>query len=194
MSNQEAHRDPSFSLKNRFARLVWNIFYFIFFRFSPKPFHGWRVFWLRLFGAQVGRGVHVYPQVQIWAPWNLILKDECGIANGVILYSQGKITIGRRVVVSQGSYICAGTHDYSVPGFPLITKPIVIEDFAWISAQAFVHPGVVIHQGAIIGARSVVTKNMPEWMICSGFPCVPLKRRIAASEIESFRKSLEKTD
>lgn len=191
MVNTEAHKDPSFSFKNRSGRFIWNIFYFIFVRFSPRPFHGWRVFWFRLFGAKIGKGVHIYPAVKVWAPWNLTVMDESGIANGVNLYSQGKISIGRRSVISQGAHLCAGTHDYTNPSFPLITKPITIGDFVWISAEVFVHPGVVIHEGAVIGARSVVTKDIPEWTISSGFPCCPIKPRIDLSERENFRNSIK---
>ncbi len=188
MHNQDTHTGPSFSLANRIARLVWGIFYVLFFRFSPKPFHGWRVFCLRLFGAKIGKHVHIYPRVSIWAPWNLEMKDYCGVGNGAILYSQGKITLGRKVVISQGAHICAGSHDYTLPGFPLITKPIVIQDFAWVAAEAFLHPGVTIGEGCVIGARSVVGNDMPDWKICAGFPCKPIRERIAPDKIESFRK------
>jgi len=122
--------------------------------------------------------VHVYPKVEIWAPWNLIIGDESGIANGVILYSQDKIIIGKRVVISQGSHLCTGTHNFYKKGFPLITKPITIGDQAWIAAEVFIHPGIVIGNGAVIGSRSVVTKNVNPWMVCSGFPCLELKKRV----------------
>ncbi|MEI6946684.1 WcaF family extracellular polysaccharide biosynthesis acetyltransferase [Paraflavisolibacter sp. H34] len=178
MHNQDTFVGPSFSLGNRLRRVLWNVVAGLLFRNSPRPFHSWRALLLRLFGAQVGKGVHVYPGVKIWAPWNLQLGDECGIANGVTLYSQGKITIGRRAVVSQGSYLCTGSHDYTHPGFPLYTKPVFIGDHAWIAAEAFVHPGVTIHEGCVVGARSVVTKDMPEWTVCGGHPCKPLKPRI----------------
>ena len=130
--------------------------------------------------------MHVYPKVNIWAPWNLTLSDECGIANGAILYSQGKIKIGKRCVISQGAHLVAGTHDYTKPGFPLITKEIEISDFAWIAAEAFVHPGIRIGIGCVVGARAVVTKDMPDWMVCSGHPCKPLRERIPFSERHSF--------
>jgi len=132
---------------------------------------------LRQFGAKVGMGVHVYPKVQIWAPWNLELGDFTGIGNNVILYSQGKISIGHRSVVSQGAHLCAGTHDYTQAGFPLITKQITIGSQVWIAAEAFIHPGISIEEGCVIGARSVVTKDMPAWTVCSGFPCQPIKER-----------------
>jgi putative colanic acid biosynthesis acetyltransferase WcaF len=130
-----------------------------------------------VFGAKLGKGVHVYPNVKIWAPWNIELGDECGIANGVTLYSQGKIRIGKRTVISQGAHLVAGTHDYNKPGFPLITLPISIGDHVWIAAEAFIHPGIKIGEGSVIGARSVVSKNMPAWMVCAGHPCIPLKER-----------------
>lgn len=175
--NVDTHVGPAFSLRNRMARVVWELVALLFFRFSPKPFHAWRAMLLRCFGAQVGRGVHVYPKAKIWAPWNLELADECGIANGAILYCQDKIIIGRRAVISQGAHLVAGTHDYSKVGFPLITKPIYIGDHVWIAAEAFVHPGISIGEGSVVGARSVVTQDLPEWMVCAGHPCVALKPR-----------------
>ena len=185
MINQDTFTQPSFSLKNRIGRVIWGFVYNFFFKLSPKPLHTWRIFLLRCFGAKLGTGVHVYPKVKIWAPWNIEIGDESGIANDVTLYSQGKITIGKRSVISQGAHICAGTHDYTKSGFPLITKPIVIGDNCWIAAEAFIHPGVIINNGSVVGARSVVTKDMPEWMVCSGFPCKPIRERIITDYIIS---------
>jgi putative colanic acid biosynthesis acetyltransferase WcaF len=184
MPNQDTFTGPSFSFKNRLTRIVWGVVNALFFRPSPKPFHRWRAFLLRCFGATVGRGVHVYPNVSIWAPWNLTLGDECGVANGVILYSQGHISLGKRAVVSQGAHLCAGTHDYTQPGFPLVTKPIQVGNHVWIAAEAFVHAGVSIGEGAVIGARSVVQKDMPSWTVCAGHPCKPIKER---KQVNSFQ-------
>jgi putative colanic acid biosynthesis acetyltransferase WcaF len=175
--NQDTYKGPSFSLRNRMARLIWNLASLLFFRFSPRPLHQWRCFLLKLFGANIGKGVHVYPGVKIWAPWNLELKDECGIADGVILYSQGKIRIGVRAVISQNANLCGGTHDYTKKGFPLIAKPIQIGDYAWVAAESFIHPGISIGDGCVIGARSVVVMDMPSWMVCTGHPCIPIKQR-----------------
>jgi putative colanic acid biosynthesis acetyltransferase WcaF len=182
--NVDTHTGPSFSLRNRLGRIVWGLTSFLLFRFSPKPLHAWRSFLLRCFGAKVGHGVHVYPGVKIWAPWNLELADESGIASGVILYSQGKITIGKRTVVSQGAHLVTGTHDYSDAGFPLVTKPIHIGNYVWIATEAFIHPGVTIGAGCVIGARSVVNRDMPAWMVCAGHPCKPLKERKMNSELK----------
>lgn len=190
MYNQNTFVGPSFSLKNRLGRFLWAGIYNVLFKFSPKPMHSWRAFLLRCFKAKVGGGVHVYPKVKIWAPWNLELGDECGVGNGAILYSQGKISIGYRTVISQGVHLCTGTHDYNQPGFPLVTKPIIIGSHVWIAAEAFVHPGIVINEGCIIGARSVVTKDMPAWMICTGHPCKPVKER-NSNENQHFVKKVK---
>lgn len=177
MENMDTYVGTNFSLKNRLGRVLWSVVSALFFRLSPKPLHAWRSFLLRCFGAKTGRSVHVYPGAKIWAPWNLEIDDEAAVANGAILYTQGKITIGKRAVISQGAHLCAGTHDYNLPDFPLYTRPIVIGDHAWVAAEAFIHPGVTVGEGCVIGARSVVTKSMPEWMVCAGHPCKPLKMR-----------------
>ena len=176
--NQDTFTGPSFSLKNRVSRVLWSLVYIALFKYSPKPFHKWRSFLLRNFGAKIGAEVHIYPKVSIWAPWNLEIGENVGIANGVNLYSQGKIIIGNRVVISQGSHLCTGTHDYTQNGYPLFTKPIIIKDNVWIAAECFVHPGIIINEGCVIGARSVVNRDMPAWMICTGHPCIPIKERI----------------
>jgi putative colanic acid biosynthesis acetyltransferase WcaF len=178
MFNQDTFVGPSFSLKNRLARVIWGFVYVFLFKYSPKYFHNWRSFILQCFGAKIGKGVHVYPKVFIWAPWNLEIGDETGVANGVTLYSQGKIIIGNRCVISQGTHLCTGSHDYTKKGFPLFTKPIIIKDNAWISAEVFIQPGITINEGCVVGARSVVIHDLPAWKVCAGHPCKPFKDRL----------------
>jgi len=166
-----------FGLKNRLARIIWAFVYLGAFRWTPRPAHAWRAMLLRGFGAKLGRAVHVYPMAKIWAPWNLEIGDRSGIGDGVILYTQGKITIGRDCVISQGAHLCTGTHDYHDPAFPLITKPIVVQDHVWVAAEAFIHPDVTLAEGCVIGARSVVTKDTEAWTVYSGFPAKKIGMR-----------------
>ena len=173
----DAYSGSSFSVSNRMARALWNIIYLICFRFSPRPFHQWRAFLLRLFGAKVGRRCHIYPRAVIWAPWNLECADQVGIADGAIIYNQARIRLGTRVVISQGAHLCSGTHDYTHAEFRLLAFPIDVGDHAWIAAEAFIHPGITVGEGTVIGARAVVTKDMPAWMVCAGHPCQAIKRR-----------------
>jgi putative colanic acid biosynthesis acetyltransferase WcaF len=174
---KDCHSSASFSIQNRLARVLWSIAWLTLCRWTPPPLHGWRSFVARVCGAKVGRQVHIYPGARIWAPWNLEVGDQAGIASGASIYNQAKISIGRKSVISQGAHLCAGTHDYTDPGFPLTAKPIHIGDHAWIAAEAFVHGGVTINEGCVVGARSVVIKDMPAWTVCAGHPCKPIKPR-----------------
>ncbi len=171
MKVENPYGGPSFPLSNRILRAIWGICFLLFFRYSPRPLHCWRAFVLRLFGATVGTGCHVYPKVNIWAPWNLSLGDYVGIGDGVTIYCMDLVSIGNNVVISQGTHLCAGTHDFNSPNFQLITSPILIGDHVWLCTEGFVGPGVSIAEGTVIGARGVVTKsiNVP-WQIWAGVP------------------------
>tara|TARA_R110002167_G_scaffold84156_12_gene228766 strand:+ start:5628 stop:6173 length:546 start_codon:yes stop_codon:yes gene_type:complete len=177
MHSQDTFTGASFSRKNRMARLLWNSVYILLFKYSPRPFHSWRSFILRVFGAKIGKGVHIYPKVKIWAPWNLEVQDEVGVADGVDLYCQGKIILEYRSIVSQRSYICTGSHDFNLKGHPLYTRQIRISKFAWVAAEAFVGPGVTIGEGAVIGARSAVFKDVAPWTVVGGNPAKFIKKR-----------------
>ncbi len=175
--NKDTRTGPSFGLSTRLLRILWIFCWLLLCRWTPPPLHRWRALVLRAFGAKLGKQTHIYASAQIWAPWNLTVDDQVGIGPKTMIYSQGKISIGARAVISQGSHLCAGTHDYNDPGFRLITKPIVIGADCWIAAEAFIHPGVTLGEGCVVGARSVVTSDLPEWSICSGFPAKVLRER-----------------
>jgi putative colanic acid biosynthesis acetyltransferase WcaF len=174
---QDAHTGPSFTLSNRLARVVWGFACLLTFRWTPRPLHAWRAFILRCFGARLGKNCHIYPRAIIWAPWNLECGDEAAIADHVNVYNQARITIGKRSVISQGSHLCSGTHNYESPAFELVAFPINIGDHVWVCADCFVGPGVTIGEGVVAGARSVVVKDLPPWMVCAGHPCKPIKPR-----------------
>ena len=178
LENSDSCRQPCFTLKNRVLRSLWEVVYLALFRFSWRPLHRWRSFLLRCFGARIGHGCHIYPRVRIWAPWNLICADHVGIADDVIVYNQAPITIHRQAVISQGAHLCAGSHDYQRANFPIVVRPITIGAQAWICAEAFITLGTTIGEGAVVGARSVVTRDMPPWMVCVGHPCRPIKPRV----------------
>lgn len=151
------------------GRLAWAVMQPLF-RFSPRPLWAWRRMLLKLFGAQIGRDVHIFPSVKITIPWNLSIGDASALGDRVIVYALGSITIGQRVTVSQGAHLCAGTHDWKSPAMVLQKLPITIEADAWICADAFVGPDVRIGAEAILGARAVAMKNVPERAIMVGNP------------------------
>lgn len=165
------------SNKNKIIRTIWIACYVLFFRIVPTPFHGLRCFVLRMFGAKVGKRVHVYPDVSIWAPWNLEIDDYSCLGRKVVCYSVDKVIIGRKVVVSQGSHLCTATHDYTDRKFPLLTAPIVLKDEVWLAAECFVGPGVVANASSMAGSRAVVTKDMEENAIYTGNPAEYRRKR-----------------
>jgi Acetyltransferase (isoleucine patch superfamily) len=97
---------------------------------------------------------------------------------GAKCYCQGRISIAEKAVVSQGAYLCAGTHDISDPNFQLITKPIQIQQRAWVAADAFIGPGVTVGEGAVIGARAVLFKDADAYGVYVGNPAKLIKNRI----------------
>jgi putative colanic acid biosynthesis acetyltransferase WcaF len=154
----------------------------LLFKWSPRPFHGWRRAILRLFGADLPHPVHVWRTARIEFPWNLKMGRLATLAEGTWIYNLDLIEIGAFATVSQRAFLCTGTHDYTLPDMPLVTKPIRIGEGAWVGADVFVGPGVTIGKGAVVAARSVVVKDLPELMVCAGHPCKPLKPRFPASE------------
>lgn len=173
--NTDPYTGPCFSKGNRLARALWGVVYALLFRTSPRPFHAWRAWLLQVFGARLGEHCHVYPRAIIWAPWNLECGDKVGVADGAEIYNPSPIRIGDQATISQGAYLCGASHDYRQAHFPLVSQPIIVEKQAWIAARAIVAMGVTISEGCVIGAGSVVTKNMPPWTVCAGSPCRVLK-------------------
>lgn len=155
----------------------WWIVQALLFHPSPQAFFGWRRFLLRLFGARIGKGVLIRPSVTVTFPWKLSIGDWSWIGDCVTLYTLGEISIGDNAVVSQHSYLCTGSHDYTCRSFDIGTAPIRIEPEAWVSSKVFIAPGVTVGRGALVGACSVVFKDVPAAMICAGNPLKVLRPR-----------------
>ncbi len=169
-----------FGLKNKISRALWNISNLLFFRYTPsfiKPFNIWRIFLLKLFGAKIGKYTIVYPSVKIWAPWNLEIGRNSCIGPNVNCYNPEKLIIGDKVTISQNSYICGGSHDINKLSLPFISSPIIIRNYVWICANSFIMMGVIIEEGAIIGANSAVYKNVQSYQVVGGNPAKYIKKR-----------------
>jgi len=157
---------------------LWWIVQATVFRASPQFLYGWRRFLLRLFGAQIGEGVLVRPTARIVYPWKLTVGDQSWIGDFAEIYCLGPITIGRNAVVSQYAYLCTGSHDIRAIGFDIFAKPITVEDEAWVAAGAFIHPGVTIRRGSVVGARAVVMADTQPMGIYVGDPARKVSERL----------------
>lgn len=174
----EPYKDK-LTIANKLHRLVWNIACLILFRpFIGPLFKKWRIFVLRLFGAKIGKGCAINSSAIIWAPWNLDLGDLVSIGQKAQLYSVDRIILKTKTCVSQGAYLCTASHDIRKKNNPLITAPIIIESFSWVAADAFVGMGVTIGEGAVVGARAAVFKDVEPWTVVGGNPAKFIKKRI----------------
>ena len=81
-----------------------------------------------------------------------------------------RVTIGRRVVVSDGVVLLTATHSLKDPDWSHKKAPIVIGDYAWVATNAMVLPGVMIGRGAVVGAGAVVRLDVPDYAIVTGNP------------------------
>lgn len=160
-------------------RELWALVQATLFRWSPRPCHGFRARLLRWFGANIPQPseVVIFPTSRVVFPWRLTLEPRAMVGPRVQLYNLGAITLRRGANVSQNCHLCAGTHDYTRWSMPLVTKPIVIGENAWLGADVFVGPGVSVGELCVVGARSVVVKDLPARQVCAGNPCRPLKAR-----------------
>ena len=167
----------NFRGKSGWYTQFWWIVEALFFRPSPQFMYGWRRFLLRSFGAKIGKGVIVRPTVRTQFPWRVSIGDFSWIGDNVVLYSLGIIDIGNNVVVSQKSYLCTGSHDYTRQDFPISCMPVILEDECWLGTDVYVAPGVTIGEGTVVGARSSVFKSLPAGMVCVGSPAKVVKQR-----------------
>ncbi|MES2441438.1 MAG: putative colanic acid biosynthesis acetyltransferase [Pseudomonadota bacterium] len=145
---------------------------------SWLPGSAHRRFLLRLFGAEIGRGVVLKPGIRVKFPWRLAIGDHSWIGEHAWIDNLAPVRIAANCCVSQGAYLCTGSHDWSRPGFDLVTRPIVLEPGAWIAARATVGPGVTVGRGAVLGLGSVASRDLDAWTVYAGIPAAPIKQRV----------------
>jgi acetyltransferase-like isoleucine patch superfamily enzyme len=130
----------------------------VFKRWAKNAFFPrWRLTLLRACGFRIGQGVYIAD--------GLTIVEELAEREG--------LTIGNRVSIAPNVTLITSSHPNNswIRDFaPVARGPIVIEDDAWIGASAIVLPGVRIGRGAVVGALSVVTSDVPALTIVAGQP------------------------
>ncbi len=158
-------------------RSVWllvNAFFFL----SPLP---WptvlKVWFLRRFGAQVGKGVVIKPRINIKYPWNIAIGDHVWLGESVWLDSLGRIEIGAHACLSQACMVETGNHDWRKPSFDLFIRPVIIEQGAWAAARSLLLPGAILASHAVLGAGAVLGGATEPYGIYAGVPAVRVGTR-----------------
>jgi putative colanic acid biosynthesis acetyltransferase WcaF len=174
---QSSAYDSPWSLRRRLALLVWEYVWAVTCSWTPKPLNPWRLFVLRVFGAKIHGVPFVHQRARIQQPWHLTLYHRACLGDRANAYSLTEITLHEGATIAQEAYLCTGTHDFSQPTIPLQTAPIVVGANAFVGARAFVLPGVTLGAGCVVGAMSVVTRDVGADVIVAGNPARQVKLR-----------------
>lgn len=175
--DSDSYKRPVFSAKNKALRLLWHGTWWLLCHWTPAPFHRWRIWILRLFGARIGKTNFVYSSCKIWAPWLLETGDVVTIGPGVEIYNPAGAFLAHHVILSQHAYLCGATHNYNDPDFTYVKHTIILEAYCWICAKAMVLPGVHCGEGSVLGAGAVSAKDLAPWTIYVGNPAKMINHR-----------------
>lgn len=155
---------------------LWGLFELIFVSNPLQISSGLRVAVLRLFGAHIGRDVIFRPRTRVRFPWKLHIGDRSWIGEGVWIHNQDEVHIGHDVVISQETFLTTGSHAHR-RDMALITRAIVIDDGAWITARCVVIGGSHVGRNSLATPMTVVSGEVAPNTIVSGPSCHALGER-----------------
>ncbi len=169
--------------RSKLVEALWLVLDAVLVR-SRVPGYAHRRLILRAFGARIGKRVLIKPGVRIKFPWRLAIGDDSWIGEEVWIDNLAPVQIGSNCCISQGVYICTGSHDWGALAFDLIVKPVRIEDGAWIASRSIIGPGVSMGKGAVLSLGSVATSDLAPWGIYQGVPATLVKQRYLSKKTE----------
>lgn len=155
--------------RSAFVEMLWIALQAIFVSsWLPGSFQ--RKILMRMFGAKIGKRCVIKPYVRVKFPWRLDVGDDVWIGEGVWIDNLDMVSIDSDVCLSQGVYLCTGSHDWRAEDFKLVLGSIKINNSSWLGAQSSVGPGVTVGSGVVLTLGSVATGDLNAWSIYSGNP------------------------
>lgn len=177
-TNLENYTTGNFDIgRGRVIQTLWYFTNVLFLKNTLNPFSGIKVFFLKVFGAKIGKGVVVKPGVNIKYPWKLKVGNHSWIGENVWIDNLEKVAIGDNCVLSQGAMLLCGNHNYKKTSFDLITEPIILKDGVWIGAKSVVTGGVICKSHSVLTVNSVANQDLAEYTIYRGTPAEKVKTR-----------------
>jgi acetyltransferase-like isoleucine patch superfamily enzyme len=157
---------------------VWNMVWLVL-EISPQFI---RNKFFKIFFKNFGTGCLVDYGSYVRYPWKISIGKNVAINRGCELYASmqtrdGVITLKDYAVLGPKVTIFTAGHDYSALDLPDISAPVTICSYAWIGGNTTILPGITIGEGAVIGAGSVVTKDVPPYSVAVGNPAKIIKTR-----------------
>ncbi|WP_089258888.1 WcaF family extracellular polysaccharide biosynthesis acetyltransferase [Cereibacter sphaeroides] len=152
---------------------------------SWVPGSAWRVGLLRSFGADIGKGTVWKPRVRVKFPWKLVVGNYSWIGENAWIDNLAGVTIGNHACISQGVYICTGSHDWSSPRFELITREIEVGNNAWVGAKSSLAPGTKMYEGSVLTLGSVAHGTLSSWSVYTGNPAQVVRERVVTDGLDT---------
>jgi putative colanic acid biosynthesis acetyltransferase WcaF len=159
------------------VRTLWYYTSLLLFESGWMPSSGLKCRVLRWFGATIGRGVVIKPNVRIKFPWRLSIGDHCWIGQEAWIDNMAEVRIGNHSCLSQQVYLCTGSHDHRRRGFDLITRPITLGAGSWIGARATLLPGITVGENGLVAGGSIVSRDVEPGAVVAGNPARQIARR-----------------
>jgi len=130
-----------------------------------------------------GKSTPISASARFNHPNNIKIGDRSNINRNCMIWAgdNAKVIIGKDCLTGPGVTIIASRYNVQghdiIRSYPPYEKDVIIEDDVWLGANVVVLPGVKIGKGAIVGAGSVVTKDIEPYTVNAGVPAVKLKNR-----------------
>ena len=178
INDYEPVQTTPFKLKTKIKIHLWKMVNHTIFRLFPNQIKKPRIYFLKIFGANIAKTVNIHRTATIDLPWNLSMGHLSSLGENSWTYCLQKIRIGEKCCIGKDVYLITGSHAVNAADFKLITKPIIINDGCWIATGSYILPGVELGRFTVVGAQSVVTKSTNEFEIIGGNPAKFIKQRI----------------
>ncbi len=131
----------------------------------------------------VGADTAIYPGAMILSyGGNITIGENVGVNPYCILYGHGGLVIGNNVLIASHTVIIPANHNFSRSDIPinsqgLTCRGVTIGNDVWLGSHSVILDGTTVEEGSVVGAGSVVTKNIPPYSIAVGVPARVVKQR-----------------